>query len=434
VESRANRILTVFFMVLCAINLGYLLVGFLSIPGYYERTTTLTIQQYDLPGANHPTNESVKQGATEHGLMLSAFAIEQIVFHSGIVLLFLAVAGVIVSHARWNWFAWYSAFFLVFIAEFAVNDEVYVAHFLPLWVYVAGSLFWPLILLYFFLFPNGRPVPRKALWVIAPILLFHFAVQTTGFLSLFFPNILARPFLDIVLGPAQYLIFVAFLLLLGCQVYRYRHISTREERQQTKWFLLGFVFNIALSTLSESLGNKNPYRGEVSLLIFAFVPLSVGVAVLRYRLWDIDLIIRRTLVYGLLTAILGVLYYGGVVLIQQALRLLTGQAGQAPLGIVVSTLGIAALFNPIRSRLQNFIDRRFYRQKYDAAKALEEYSVAARREVDLDQISAGLVAVVEATMKPRIVVLRLKPFDRKRQPPKDNRQPAAIDAHPGGNP
>jgi hypothetical protein len=406
VESKTNRILTILFMVLCAINFGYLLVGFLSIPGYYERTSTLTVQLYDVPGANYPTNESLKQGATDHGLTLSEFAIEQIVFHSEVVLLFLAVAGVIVSRARWNWFAWYSAFFLIFIAGFAFYDEIYVAHLLPLWVYEAGSLFWPLILLYFFLFPNGKPVPRKALWIIAPILVFHFAVQTSGFLSSLFPNVLARSFLDIMLGPAQVLIFVAFLLLLGCQVYRYRLVSTREERQQTKRFLVGFVYFIVISVVNESLGNKNPYRGEMSLLIFAFVPLSVGVAVLRYRLWDIDLIIRRALQYTLLTGFLALVYFGGIVLLQ---AIFSGIAGQpdSPLVTVISTLAIAALFTPLRRRIQSFIDLRFYRHKYDAEQTLQAFAGSLRQKVDLEEISQSLLAVVMETMQPEIVCLSL---------------------------
>jgi hypothetical protein len=399
VKSKANRVLTILFMVLCTVNFGYLLVGFLSIPGYYERVTTLTIQLYDVPGANYPTNESVKQAATEHGLTLSKFAIEQIVFHSGVVLLFLAVSGVIVSRARWNWFAWYSAFFLVFIAGFAFYDQVYVAHILPLWVYESGSLFWPLILLYFFLFPNGKPVPPKALWVIAPVLVLHFVVQASGFLSLVFPNVLARSFLDIVLGPAQLLIIVVFLFLLGCQVYRYRHISTREERQQTKWFLVGFVYFIVLSTLSESFGDNNPYRGEISLLIFAFVPLSIGVAVLRYRLWDIDLIIRRALQYTLLTSSLALVYFGGVVLLQAFFSGITGQP-DSPLITVISTLVIAALFNPLRRRIQDFIDRRFYRRKYDAEQAINVFMQIARDVVDQDRLTGALLGVVEETMQP----------------------------------
>jgi hypothetical protein len=156
-ENRTNHVLTIGFAVLLFVNIGYLLLGFASIPRYYERVTTLTIQPYDVPAANYPTNESVQQSAAEHGMTLSQYAVEQIVFNSALVLLFMAVAVLIVSRARWNWFAWFSAFFLVFIAEFAFYDQVYVARLVPLWFYNVGALFWPLILLYLFLFRTASP-------------------------------------------------------------------------------------------------------------------------------------------------------------------------------------------------------------------------------------------------------------------------------------
>ena len=139
------------------------------------------------------------------------------------------------------------------------------------------------------------------------------------------------------------------------------------------------------------------------------VPLALSIAVLRYRLYEIDLIVNRTLVYGALTATLVALYFGSVATIQTILRALTGQEEQPQLAIVVSTLVIAALFNPLRRRIQSFIDRRFYRRKYDAAKTLEAFSAKLREETDLDALNAELVGVVRETMQPAYVSVWLRP-------------------------
>jgi hypothetical protein len=141
----------------------------------------------------------------------------------------------------------------------------------------------------------------------------------------------------------------------------------------------------------------------------AGVPVAVGVAILRYRLYEIDLIINRTLVYGSLTAALVVVYFGGVAITQAIFRTLTGQQEQPQLAVVVSTLVIAALFNPLRRRIQGFIDRRFYRRKYNARKTLEAFSAKLRDETDLDALSGDLVGVVRETMQPAHVSLWLRP-------------------------
>jgi hypothetical protein len=143
------------------------------------------------------------------------------------------------------------------------------------------------------------------------------------------------------------------------------------------------------------------------------IPTAIGFAVLRYRLYDIDVVINRALVYGSLTATLVLIYFGGVATIQTLFRTLTGQEQQPQLAVVVSTLAIAALFNPLRTRIQSFIDRRFYRRKYDAAKTLDIFATRLRDEIDLEALGGDLVSVVRETMQPEHVSLWLnRPDDR----------------------
>jgi hypothetical protein len=145
------------------------------------------------------------------------------------------------------------------------------------------------------------------------------------------------------------------------------------------------------------------------LLVIASIPVATGIAILRYRLYDIDRIINRTLVYGVLTGILVLVYFGGVAASEATFRALTGQEQQPQIAVVVSTLVIAALFTPLRRRIQRLIDRRFYRRKYDARKTLEAFSAQLRDETDLEALSDDLVGVVRETMQPAHVSLWLRP-------------------------
>jgi hypothetical protein len=146
----------------------------------------------------------------------------------------------------------------------------------------------------------------------------------------------------------------------------------------------------------------------MQVLLFVIIPVTLGISILRYRLWDIDILIRRTLQYTLLTGLLALAYFGGVVVLQAIFSPLTGQTN-SPLVTVITTLGIAALFNPLRIRVQNFIDRRFFRQKYNAEQALAQFAVTARDEVEMEKLAAALQSVVQETMQPDQVSIWLRP-------------------------
>jgi hypothetical protein len=180
-----------------------------------------------------------------------------------------------------------------------------------------------------------------------------------------------------------------------------------DERQQIKWFASAAALTLAWIIVAEE------QSGEIvalwGLLVIASIPVATGIAILRYRLYDIDRIINRTLVYGVLTGILALVYFGGVTVTQALLRTLTGQEKLPQLVIVASTLLIAALFTPLRRRIQAFIDRRFYRRKYDARKTLEAFSAQLRDETDLESLNNDLVGVVRETMQPAHVSLWLRP-------------------------
>ena len=209
-------------------------------------------------------------------------------------------------------------------------------------------------------------------------------------------------------------LIVAFVGAAASVVVRLRR-SRGVERQQMKWFAYVTVVFVGGSILASAIGEVTGVRRledisfVLSLVALVGLPIAVGVAILRYRLYEIDLIINRTLVYGSLTAMLAVVYFGGVTATQAIFRALTSQEQQPQLAIVVSTLVIAALFNPLRRRIQSFIDRRFYRRKYDAAKTLEAFSAKLRDETDLDALSDDLTRVVRETMQPAHVSLWMRP-------------------------
>jgi hypothetical protein len=258
------------------------------------------------------------------------------------------------------------------------------------------------------LFPTGRlPSPRwrPLAWISA----------FSGVMLLFLNFLFARPdavggVITAVTASVVAVIFAAFVLSALSLVVRYRRASGL-ERQQLKWVALAAVLAgafVAGSLVIEGLLGDTVWN-LLDAVIRTGLYLAVGVAILRYRLYDIDLLINRSLVYGALTVMLALVYFGGVATTQTIFRALTGQEQQPQLAIVVSTLVIAALFNPLRGRVQAFVDRRFYRRKYDAAKTLAAFSAKLRDETDLEALNSELVGVVRETMQPSHVSLWLRP-------------------------
>ena len=279
-----------------------------------------------------------------------------------------------------------------------------------------------------YLFPDGRFVPpwTKVLAILWAILAFIAVFTPDWPISL--PNLPAGIRMTILLAWSGSGIFA--------QIYRYTYVSNPIQKQQTKWGVFGlvlavmgpigfffplvaipsfaqpeipnFLYNAVGQNLFDTILFFQLVRFTLFTLAVILFPLSFAVAILRYRLWDIDVIIRRTLVYGALTIALAMVYVIIVVLLQALFQVISGER-RSTFVTVVSTLAIAALFGPLRHRVQEVIDRRFYRHKYDAANALMAFSKTARDEVDIDQLTAGLLDVVNDTIQPSSVSLWLKP-------------------------
>jgi hypothetical protein len=279
----------------------------------------------------------------------------------------------------------------------------------------------------FMLFPDGRLPSRRwrpLAWLsgaVIVVLSLGFGLAPGPVASL--PRKIGNPFglegfpwLSDAANVSFPLLALCILASVVSLVLRYRR-SRDEEREQIKWIafaasVVGLLFLTGL-VISLIYGSKPPswtrLLDTMTALSYTGVPIAVGFAVLKYRLYDIDIIINRTLVYGSLTLMLALVYFGGVTATQAIFRTLTGQEQQPQLAIVVSTLVIAGLFNPLRRRIQSFIDRRFYRKKYDARKTLEGFSARLRDETNLGALSDELVGVVRETMQPVHASLWLRP-------------------------
>ena len=286
---------------------------------------------------------------------------------------------------------------------------------------VSNIFAWPLLIAFCAVFPTGHFVPRWTRY----LALFGFIV-TLAWGS--FPAQFANP-----QGAMVVALLGALLIVFGgsflAQILRYRNYSTPAQRQQTKWLLyglalivLGAILTPALSFVILPASGLTDARttvlsyliGNLLTVVYAILPLSVGIAILRYRLWDIDIIIRKTVTYTIVVALLAVVYFGMIILFQQLFANVTGSGGNEII-TVISTLAIAALFVPLRNKIQDVIDKRFYRKKYDAQQVLQKFAETVRDETDLDKLTAELVNVVQETMQPKSVSVWLKPATDYRQ-------------------
>jgi hypothetical protein len=278
-----------------------------------------------------------------------------------------------------------------------------------------------LLPLLFLLFPTGKPPSRRWLvlvWLVVVtgavlLLVGPFSPGRGGFVPVGNPLGVGGTAGETIsaLGALVPILFLANVPAVLSLVFRYRH-SNRVERQQIKWFVYAailFVCPIAVDLLGIDLPEF--WNNAITALSVTALYTAIGIAILKYRLYDIDVIINRTLVYGALTALLAAVYFGAVTTTQALFRLLTGQDDLPQLVIVMSTLVIAALFDPFRRRIQTFIDRRFFRRKYDARKTIEDFSAQLREETNLDRLGEDLVGVAKETMQPAHISLWIRSDD-----------------------
>ena len=383
-----------------------------SIPGYFASLHVVCV-----PGQCNLGVQLTAQDVGELrslGISLDAYATLQVVFS----LLFLSICvgiGLVIFWRKFDDPMGLLASFVLIVTGTTLKGNVLSA-LPPAWnvlvelVPFLGNISGVLL---GYVFPNGRFAPRWMRWIFLASLPYWIA-------DAFFPAFSHAFF--------AFVVFLGLLVsMILVQIYRYRRVSTAVERQQTKWVVFGAVVTLGgyviglivlflllplffhVSTLVYAIG-----EAIISCFLLAF-PLSVAIAILRYRFYDIDILINRTVVYGLLTGSLVLVYFGLIILAQFLLDELASRVAQlplinqSPLVIVGSTLVVAALFQPLRRGIQRSIDQRFYRRKYDAARTLAAFTTTLRQEVDLEQLNEQLLQVVQETMQPTHVWLWLRP-------------------------
>ncbi len=398
---------------ICVALFGFsLTVFFADLAAYFAQLQIVCGGSACMFGQLTPTSVLALQ---QVGLTVQSYALFSVALSVISVFVWSAVGAIIAWRKSKDWMALLVAILLV---TTGVSGQSLPFVFQPTTPLAASSSPWLvptlvviflatfLFLLTFLLFPDGRFVPRWMRWFLIP------GIALAGGEAFFL--LLYAPFSQ-WLSPLLFMLFVGTAVPgLFAQLYRYRYVSTPMQRQQTKWVVLGIMVGVLVAAglgLLFLLLNPSSLSvlilKPVAYLILLFAPLSFGIAVLRYRLWDIDIIINRTLVYGTLTVILTGVYVGLVIGLQGLLRGIISQ--DSGVAIVLSTLAIAALFQPLRRRIQRIIDRRFYRSKYDAAKTVAAFSATLPQEVDLEQLRERLLTVVQETMQPAHVSLWLRP-------------------------
>jgi hypothetical protein len=341
-----------------------------------------------------------------HGFSIGEFVTFNVVFAFVQAFVWFAVGGVLFWRKSNDWMALLVSLMMMLLGTGVTLNTV--AGSFSLWQFpsrLIDFLAYSLLILVILLFPNGRFVPRWT-WLI-----FIVSIPVDCLYN-FFPNS--------ILNNTSWnnFIWVGIVIsIIFTQVYRYIRVSYLVQRQQTKWVVFAVIIGLlveAVFALAAVIFPSLEQSGSLYWLLYnnistyslLLIPLSLFIAILRYRLWDIDNLINRTLVYGTLTALLALVYFGLILALQYLLRGVISQTNDVV--IVISTLTIAALFQPLRKRIQKIIDRRFYRRKYDAVKTLEAFSATLRNEVDLSKLNEQLLDVVRETMQPEHVSLWLR--------------------------
>ena len=400
-----------------AVAIAALAIVVFSVPSsfeHYRSVCTAPSEVCSERAVGQPTPEGV-QALRDVGLSVGSYALLNVAIDQVFQLVMFAVGALIFWRGSDDRMALLTSLFLVSFGTVTVDStaaDALVSSQPAWWLPVRGVQIVGVAcsVLFFLLFPNGRFVPRWTRWLAVAFIAFLISRD-------FFPELYSRP---PALEMVSQWVFMGLVVSMGWSlVYRYRRVFSSDQRRQTKWVVFGaslavagsFPFRLPLDF--SLLGGDRPLVLlvlEVGFaLSFLLIPISISVAVLRSRLFDIDVLINRTLVYGSLTASLALIYVGGVTATQAILQALTGQERLPQLAVVVSTLVIAALFNPLRRRIQGFIDRRFYRRKYDARKILEAFNARLREETDLITLTDDVMSVMRETMQPAHVSLWLRP-------------------------
>lgn len=405
------RVLQALWLLLVLNDLYTLVV---SYPAFYQKLSTVCASSTANCMSDQLTPQLVA-ALQQANLSLRDYAFYVLGWDILTTLTFLSVGMLIIWHKRNTWMGLFVSFFLINLGSLGTSyahSDAITGNILPI-LDIFGTfltvIYYPCLAFFFFLFPDGRLVPRWSwtlisLWIINA---FFWVVPVESLNIVNWPPLFQSLELGIVFGGSA-----------ATQVYRFFYAATAVQRQQIKWIISGFALLILATVFSGLVFQIFPALAQRDSLLQAAinplyrwyylpVPICIGIALLRYRLWDIDVLINRTLVYGSLTAVLLGIYLGIVFAGQYLLASLIRPDNGVVL--VISTLVVAALFQPLRQRVQRLVDQRFYRRKYDAARILDAFGITLRQEVDLNVLSQQVISVVQETMQPSHISLWINP-------------------------
>ncbi len=384
----------------CAVLLW--LFWFASVPLFLERAAAGTLPTEVINGVS--AAQLAAEDAAAWGTSTGTWAVINTLV-SGVTFFVFSLVALLIWGRVHTGYGLLTAYVLLGAGSAFMGNAIYGAELstTALVIWELGAVIWAVFFPWLYLFPDGRAVPRALLWVFVPL--------AGSFAALFLinlPNLVMQVewrYASAIAGlqPVfDFLVIPLFVVTCAAQVYRYGRVSGPLEKAQTKWFVLGLLVAFLPTTVLDQFVD---YPAELDTLTFMAIPLGIGISMLRYHLWDLDVVIRKTAVYATLTALLALVYFGSVLLLQNVFGTVAGK--QSPAIIVMSTLLIAGLFAPVRARVQDTLDRRFFRKKYDAQQVLEAFAQTTRDETDMATLSDELARVVQDTMQPERVSIWL---------------------------